>query len=112
MVAGVRTLLGEVSVRESPQAWEIHHEPTAIQVSCFSGEWSITVPYWSEGHTARKIAEDLRGLAAIVHASTGLDAYDPQVGEAVLSDVWAPARAASVFDQVAESFNTRGITRG
>ncbi|MDT3446775.1 hypothetical protein [Pseudofrankia sp. BMG5.37] len=112
VVAGVRTLLGEVSVLASPPAWEIYHEPTGIQVSCFSGEWSITVPYWSVGHAASKIAGDLRGLSAIVHASIGLDPYDPQVGDAVLSDLWTPERAALVFDQVAESFKKQGITRG
>jgi hypothetical protein len=112
VVSGVREVLGEVSVMENPPAWEIDHKQTAIQVSCFSGEWSISVPYWSDGDAAKKIAGYLRAIAEIVHAATGLEAYDPQVDEAVTSDEWTTEHAASVFDQVAESFDKRGIRRG
>lgn len=112
VVSGVREVLGEVSVLENPPAWEIDHRPTAIQVSCFSGEWSMSVPYWSDGQAAEKIAEHLRALAGIVQAETGLEAYDPQVDEAVMADAWTPAKAASIFDRVAEGFDRRGIIRG
>ncbi|MFI0410345.1 hypothetical protein [Actinomadura sp. 3N508] len=112
VVAGMRELLGEVSVLENPPSWEIDHEPTAIQVSCFSGEWSISVPYWSDGDAARRIAERIRRACEIVQAGTGLQAYDPQVEEAVLSEAWTAERAALIFDQVATSFAERGIIRG
>ena len=112
VVSGVREVLGEVSVLENPPAWEIDHEQTAIQVSCFSGEWSISVPYWSNGEAAVKIAKYLRAIAEIVQAATRLEAYDPQVGEAVTSDEWTVRQAASVFDHVAESFDKRGIRHG
>ena len=52
VVSGVRYILGDVSVLENPPVWEIDHERTGIQVSCFSREWSITVPYWSDGDAA------------------------------------------------------------
>lgn len=112
VVSEVRRVLGEVSVLEDPPAWEIDHGPTAIQVSCFSGEWSISVPYWSDGDGAKKVAEHLRAIAEIVCDATGLEAYDPQLDGAVTSDEWTSAKAASIFDQVAESFDLRGIRRG
>jgi hypothetical protein len=112
VVSQVRDILGEVSVLENPPAWEIDHSQTGIQVSCFSGEWSITVPYWSNGAKAAVVASHLRAIAQIVHAATGLDAYDPQVNEAVLADSWTVRAAVSVFDEVAERFDARGIRRG
>lgn len=112
VVSGVKEVLGEVSVLENPPAWEIDHEQTAIQVSCFSGEWSISVPYWSNGDAAAEIGGYLHAIAGIVQAATGLEAYDPQVEQAMTSDAWTVQQAVSVFDQVAESFDKRGIRRG
>lgn len=112
VVAGVREVLGDVSVAEGPPNWEIDDETTAIQVSCFAGEWSITVPYWWDGERAEAIARSLRAIAGRIHDVTGLDAYDPQVGEDVRSDEWTPGKAAVVFSQAAESFRRRGIQYG
>jgi hypothetical protein len=111
-LSGVREVLGDVSVLENPPAWEIDHEQSAIQVSCFSGEWSISDPYWSDGEAAAKIAGFLHAIAGIVQNATGLEAYDPPVEQAVTSDAWTVQQAVSVFDQVAESFDKRGIRRG
>jgi hypothetical protein len=66
VVSGVRYILGDVSVLENPPAWAIDHERTGIQVSCFSREWSITVPYWSDGDAAVAITGHLRAIAGIV----------------------------------------------
>lgn len=109
VVAGVREVLGEVSVTEGPPNWEIDDPETAIQVSCYDGEWSMTVPYWWDGERAEAIAGYLRAIAAVVHGATGLDAYDPQVEEDVASGEWTPGKAAAVFSQVADSFKRRGI---
>jgi hypothetical protein len=103
VVSGVRYLLGDVSVLEHPPVWEIDHERTGIQVSCFSREWSITVPYWSDAATV-VITGHLRAIAGIVQTATGLEAYDPQVEIAVTTDEWTAQQAASVFDQ-AESLD-------
>lgn len=111
VVSGVRYILGDVSVLENPPGWEIGHERTGIQVSCFSREWSITVPYWSDGEAAVAITGHLRAIAGIVQAATGLEAYDPQVEMAVTTDEWTAQQAASVFDQVAESFDALGLRR-
>ena len=108
VVSGVRDILGEVSVLENPPVWEIDHARTGIQVSCFSREWSITVPYWSDGDAAVAITGHLRAIAGVVQTATGLEAYDPQVEIAVTTDEWTEQQAASVFDQVAEIFTTGG----
>jgi len=110
VVAGVRDLLGDVDITDGPPNWEIDDPRSAIEVSCFSGEWSMMVPYWWDGEGAVTIAGYLRAIAGIVHDATGLEAYDPQVEGDVTSSEWV-TRAAAVFDQVAESFDRRGITR-
>jgi hypothetical protein len=112
VASGVRYILGDVSVVENPPVWEIHHERTGIQVSCYSREWSITVPYWSDGDAAVTIARHLRAVAGIVQTATGLEAYDPQVEIVVTTDEWTAQQAASVFDHVAQSFEERGIRPG
>lgn len=112
VVAGVREVLGDVSVAEGPPDWEIEDPGTAIQVSCYAGEWSMTVPYWWDGERAEAIAGHLRSLAGIVHDATGLDAYDPQVEEDMLSGEWTPEKAAAIFNQVTSSFKRRGIHYG
>jgi hypothetical protein len=104
VASGVREVLGDVSVLEGPPNWEIYDEKTAIQVHCLAGEWSITVPYWYDGEHAEAIAGYLRAVAGIVHDATDLDAYDPQVGEDVMSSEWMSGEVVVIFDQVAESF--------
>jgi hypothetical protein len=112
VASGVRYILGDVSVVENPPAWAVNHERTGIQVSCYSREWSITVPYWSDRDAAVTIAGYLRAVAGIVQTATGLEAYDPQVDIAVTTDEWTAQQAASVFDHVAQSFEARGIGHG
>jgi hypothetical protein len=109
VVAGVRELLGSVSVTEGPPNWEIDDPETAIQISCYDGEWSMTVPYWWDGERAGEIAGYLRAIAEVVRGATGLEAYDPQVEEGVTSSGWTPGKAAAIFGQVADSFKQRGI---
>jgi hypothetical protein len=108
VVSGVRYLLGDVSVVENPPVWEIGHVRTGIRMSCFSGEWSIAVPYWSNGDAAATITGHLRALAGIVQTATGLEAYDPQVEVAVTTDEWTAQQAASFVDRAAESSDARG----
>ena len=112
VVCGVREVLGDVPVVEGPPNWEIGDEDTAIQVSWFAGQWSITVLYWWDGERAEAIAGYLRAIAGIIHEATGFDAYDPQVGEDIMSGAWTPGKVAVVFSQVAESFRRRGIRYG
>ncbi|MGH3164318.1 MAG: hypothetical protein ACRDN0_00295 [Trebonia sp.] len=109
VVTGVRVILGDVTVADRPPDWEIDDQKTAIQVSCYAGEWSMTVPYWYDGERAEAIACQLLAIAGLICDATGLEAYDPQTEVEVTSSAWTPAKAATVFDQVAESFNQRGI---
>lgn len=44
VVAQARDLLGEVPVFANPPAWEITHEPTAIQLSNFEGQRGMRSP--------------------------------------------------------------------
>ncbi|WP_344902760.1 hypothetical protein [Actinomadura meridiana] len=112
VVAKVRELLGDISVMEDPPAWEIIHEAMALQVYCISGEWSLSVPYWSEGDAALSLLRRIHAVCEIIQTVTGLQAYDPQSGEAVLSDGWTEELAVTAFDDSADLFRSLGITRG
>jgi hypothetical protein len=105
VVAQARDLLGEVSVLENPPAWEITHEPTAIQLSNFEGQWGMSVPYWTEDEAATQVMTKAYALALIVERATGLRAYDPQLDQPVaeLADA-EPQAATQVFNKMAKLF--------
>jgi hypothetical protein len=111
VVAQARGMLGEVSTFENPPNWELTHEQTGIQLGSFHGQWSITVPYWSEGDAAAGVMKKVFALALMVEEITGLRAYDPQLGQPVadLADP-KPHAAVPVFDQVAKLFRDRGYS--
>ena len=108
VAARARAVLGEVSAFENPPNWELTHEETGIQLGNFEGQWSITVPYWSEGDAAAEVMNKVYALAVIVEEITGLHAYDPQLGQPVaeLADP-KPEAAVPVFDKVAKLFRDR-----
>ncbi|RKS79718.1 hypothetical protein BZB76_1195 [Actinomadura pelletieri DSM 43383] len=107
VVTRLRELLGDISVEENPPEWEIYHSPAKILVSCISGEWSLSVPYWFEGDAARSVTERILAICEIIESATGLRAHDPQLGEAVLSEEWTTEQAASMFDLVAGALRKR-----
>ncbi|MFF0657665.1 MULTISPECIES: hypothetical protein [Micromonospora] len=110
LVAASRQALGEVSVFEGADNYELTHEPTGIQVSYYAEEAGITVPYWYRGDDARAVVAAMYQLGEAVQAVTGLPGYDPQL-ELPLSDALAqPELAVGVFDEVAASFAERGIS--
>jgi hypothetical protein len=111
VVARARGVLGEVSTYENPPSWELTHEETGIQLGSFGGQWSITVPYWSEGDAAAEVMKKVYALAVMVEEITGLRAYDPQFGQPVADLVEPKPRAAvPVFDHVAKLFRNRGYS--
>lgn len=83
VVAQARELLGEVSTFGSPPTCSLDHRPTGLRLSCFSGQWSLTVPYWSLGDEATELMAKVFSLTEAVERLTGLEAYDPQAGEPV-----------------------------
>jgi hypothetical protein len=111
VVARARGVLGEVSTFENPPNWELTHEETGIQLGSFEEQWSITVPYWSEGDAAAEVMKKVYALAVMVEEITGLHAYDPQLGQPVaeLPDP-KPQAPVPVFDKVAKLFRDRGYS--
>ncbi|GAB1819586.1 hypothetical protein [Herbidospora sp. RD11066] len=79
---------------------EVTQLSTGLQVACYLGRWSVSVPYWPSGEAASELAVRLRAVAAIVEGATGLTAYDPQIGSA-LSEIDDLAGAAAALDLVA-----------
>lgn len=109
IVAEARQLLGDVELHENAHHLELDHEPTGIQVSLFGTEAGITVPYWYKGSDASTIVGLIYRLGLVVERHTGLVGYDGQVELAVAEAAGQPELAVSCFDQVAQSFASRGI---
>ncbi|MBU2663755.1 ERO1 family protein [Actinoplanes bogorensis] len=105
-----RAVLGEVSEHRDDDYYELDHEPTGIQLTLFTGEAGITVPYWYKGEDARRIVRTIYQLGRIVEEQTGLSGYDGQVELPLAEAVNRPDLASAVFDQVAASFARRGIS--
>ncbi len=106
ITASARKLFrGEISIVDGPPSWSLTHPPTGIDVSYLQGEWSMTVPYWSDGDGAEEVVRQVHALASIVEAATGLTAYDPQLGEPMkIGDNQTIQKATGIFNQVAQFF--------
>ncbi|MFD6261180.1 hypothetical protein ACFWDK_27675 [Micromonospora chalcea] len=110
IVATARQVLGEVSVFEGADNYELTHEPTGVQVSYYADEVSVTVPYWYRGGDARAVVTAVYQLGAAVEAVTGLSGYDPQVELPLAEAAARPELAVAAFDEVAGSFARRGVS--
>ncbi|MGC5022410.1 hypothetical protein [Micromonospora sp. DT47] len=109
LLAAARHVLGEVSVFEGAYNYELTHESTGIQLSYYSREAGITVPYWYRAEGAKAIVKSIYQLGEAVEEVTGLPGFDPQL-DLPLSDAVAQSElAARVFDEVAASFAKQGI---
>ena len=89
---------------------ELSDEATGLQLSMFPGEIGLSVPYWYEGPEAERMTETLRAVARVVEEATGLVAFDPQANEPFLGG--GDATAARTFQDVHDSFTSRGIEPG
>jgi hypothetical protein len=83
---------------------ELTHDATGIQVSIFSGELALSVPYWYTGPDANRVVGVLRAVAAAVEQATGLTAYDPQADAPFLGE--GEHSAALIFDHAHGSLRT------
>jgi hypothetical protein len=110
LLAAARQVLGEVSVSENGEWYELDHEATGIQLSYYPREADITVPYWYSGERAKAIVNSIYRLAEAVEKATGFPGYDPQVDLPVSEAIAEPELAVNSFNQVAASFAERGIT--
>lgn len=115
LLGAARAVLGEVEVFEDAVTRELVHHPTGVQLSLFNGEVAIHVPDTGDVGGVMATVHD---LARAVERATGLEGYDPQLGEAVSDsdsdldgeDDDGPAplgrRSASSWDDEAESDGT------
>lgn len=87
---------------------ELLDEEASIQIQCWAREASISVPYWFTGEAARVVVLRMYAYAAVVESATGLEGYDPQLGLAIADAAARVDDAVRAFDQVAESFGSRG----
>jgi hypothetical protein len=101
LVARAREILGEVEVYDAEQNMELTHDPTGIQLACWSDFAAITIPYWYTGAEATAVMEQVYALAWAVEQETGLEGYDPQLDQPLADLAHAKAElAGQTFDFV------------
>lgn len=106
IVPQARALLGEVDITEYEQeSRDLSHSDTGIDLSVFSDEVSITVPYWHAGDNAAVVLGKVFALSAIVEKETGLTAYDPQV-ERPLAEA-SPQGVIGLMSRTTEDLRSR-----
>jgi hypothetical protein len=81
IVARATQILGDVEVSDAEQYLELTHDPTGIQLSCWSDFAAMNVPYWYTGAEATAVMERVYALAQAVEQETGLEGYDPQLDQ-------------------------------
>lgn len=110
IVTGVCSLLPDIESFEGDNNRELTDEASGIQLFMYSGELSLSVPYWYSGPEAEALVAVLRQVVEIVEGKSGLVAFDPQAeGPFLETDASA---AASSFDKVHQSFTERGFSTG
>jgi hypothetical protein len=102
---GATAVLGEVDVFEGQDNYELTHHPTGIQVSLFSTEAGISVPYHFAGEDAKVVLRLIYQLGRIVEAATGWSGYDPQSDLPIAEAAETLGHGVETFDTVAVYLN-------
>lgn len=76
--AGVVARVPEVERADSDEYFELIHGETGMQLSCYSDQGAISVPYWYRGEEVEPVISVLRRVVPVVEQVTGWTAYDPQ----------------------------------
>lgn len=100
-----RTILGDIEVFEDAESRSLTHPRTGIELSLIPGEVAINVGPGQSPVDSVELMHTVYMLARAVEDETGLEGYDPQLGEPI-TDVRAekgrgpkPARHAEQEDQ-------------
>jgi hypothetical protein len=84
IVTKAKEILGEVEENVTDDSLELTHAPTGIQLSAFSNELTITVPFWHQGASTKTMVF-VYALAEVVEAETGREGYDPQLDQPLMA---------------------------
>lgn len=74
----VKEMLPDAEIDPIEYGYQVVQGATGIQLFFCPPAISLHVPYWYDGDRADQILGNLRALALVVEAETGLTAYDPQ----------------------------------
>ena len=94
-----RAVLGDIEEFADESVREFSHAPTGIQLAVRPGEISITVPFTNSDADAVDVMAQVYALARAIEDETGLEGYDPQLGEPIRDA--SPAAASGPTDPVA-----------
>ena len=78
-----RAILGDIEVFENAESRSLTHPPTGIELSLIRGEVSINVDPGQSAVDSVELMRTVYALARAVEDETGLEGYDPQLGEPV-----------------------------
>jgi hypothetical protein len=83
VLPAAREVLGDFEEFADAKTRELRDPRTGIQLSLFNGEMAIHVPFADDGEQSADVMAKVRRLARAVERVTGLEGYDPQMGEPV-----------------------------
>jgi hypothetical protein len=78
IVAAARGLLGEVADDSDRDVRELEHLDSGLELSAWTREASLSLPFTHTGEAARRYLGALFELAAVVARESGLQGYDLQ----------------------------------
>jgi hypothetical protein len=79
IVAAAQRLFGEVNDDSGKDVRELEHPPSGLDLSAWTDEASVGLPYEHTGETARRYLAAMFELAKLVAKETGLQGYDLQI---------------------------------
>jgi hypothetical protein len=110
IVKGVPEIVPALAAGIGGEGFALDDEHSGIQLSLEARTAEITVPYWYRGPEALKIVRTIYALGTLIEEATGLFGYDFQLDLPLAEAAARPDLGAAYFDQVAASFERRGVS--
>jgi hypothetical protein len=108
VLPAARAVLGDIEEFSDETTRELSDRTTGIQLSLFNGEIAIHVPIADGDDRSAEVMDRVHDLARAVERATGLEGYDPQLGEPVSDQhggAVAGARETSDWDDDDDDFD-------
>jgi hypothetical protein len=103
LTARARLLLGDIRTRLGDDRAELTHDRTGIQLFLYADSAEMNVP-----HGATAVLRTMFVLGQVVEEETGLEGYDPQVGQPIREAAADLDLGAASFEMVARMLSRPG----
>jgi hypothetical protein len=78
-----RLLLGEVAARLTDDRGELVHDRTGMKLFLYADSAEMSVPHGAGGEGATAVLRTMFLVGQVVEEETGLEGYDPQLGQPI-----------------------------